>query len=61
MLSLGVLFIFSIWLMPRAVRVMARQWDSDNASAKTNALVLLFGNSYLLAYTIAEILQKLFS
>ena len=61
MFSLGVLLSFSIWLMPLAVRVMASQWNSENVSAKVNALVLLIGNSYLLAYTLAEILQKLFS
>ena len=61
MLSLGVLLSFSLWLMPIAVRVVARQWNSENTEVKTNALVLLFGNSYLLAYTLAELLIKLFS
>lgn len=61
MFSLGILLSFSIWLMPITVRGVAHQWNSENISAKTNALVLLFGNSYLLAYTIAEIFQKLFS
>lgn len=61
MFSLGVLFSFSVWLMPIAVQGVARQWNSENTNDKTNALVLLIGNSYLLAYTLAQILQKLFS
>lgn len=60
MFSLGVLLSFSIWLMPIAVQDVARQWNSENVNDKINALTLLFGDCYLLAYTLAQLLQKLF-
>lgn len=60
MFSLGVLLSFSIWLMPIAVQGVARQWNSENVNDKVNALTLLFGDCYLLAYTLTQLLQKLF-
>lgn len=60
MFSLGVLLSFSIWLMPLAVRGVAQQWNSENVNDKINALTLLFGDCYLLAYVLVQLLQKLF-
>lgn len=62
MFSLALLFVFACWLMPIAVRDVARQWNNEaDPTAKSNALIMLVGNSYLLAYTFAQILLNLFS
>ena len=62
MFSLALLNVFACWLMPIAVRDVARQWNNEtDPTAKSNALIILVGNSYLLAYTFVQILLKLFS